>query len=215
MKNPYTFKTSVSLLVGLLVALTTGAFAQTPSGDVVIGSNTTWAAGSYQVNSLTVNNGATLAVGGGSTLSVTAGVTVTGNSNIVLQAVNTAAQVNGSWQGAGVTFNAATLQVDAGSSIVADGQGYLGSNSYLQPGAGPGGAPTGSSAGGSYGGLGGNGYVSVAPAAVYGSANTPTDLGSGGGSRCCSAVGGVGGGAIRLVLSGTLTNNGEIGRAHV
>jgi len=53
------------LLTGLLLAVSTDALAQT--GDVVIVSNTTWAAGQIQVNSLTVKNGATLTVGGGST----------------------------------------------------------------------------------------------------------------------------------------------------
>ena len=67
-----------------LLGLTTGALAQAPSGNVVISSNTTWASGSYQLTSLTVNGGATLTVGGGSTISVAAGVTVTANSAIVL-----------------------------------------------------------------------------------------------------------------------------------
>jgi len=40
------------------------------------------------------------------------------------------------------------------------------------------------------------------------SASAPTDLGSGAGVY--NAYGGVGGGAIRLIVSGTLTNNGII-----
>ena len=65
-----------------------------------------------------------MTVGGGSTVNVTAGVLVTANSSIILQSINTAAQVNGTWQGTGVTLNAASVQVDPGSSINADGQGY-------------------------------------------------------------------------------------------
>ena len=213
MKHPYTVTALVSLAVSLLLGLATAAFAQSPSGDVVISSNTAWAAGSYQLNSLVVNNGATLTVGGGSTLNVTVGITVTGSSNIVLQGANTAGQVNGSWQGAGVTLNAATVEVDAGSSINADGQGYL-AGSYGPPsvaGAGPGGGPAGASAGGSYGGVGGTGGANTGAAtAIYGSVTAPTDLGSGGGSRWSSGVAGSGGGAIRLMVSGTLTNNGTI-----
>ena len=93
--------------------------------------------------------------------------------------------------------------VNTGGSINADGQGYLAN-------AGPGGAPAGSSDGGSYGGLGGVGYGSPAAAPVYGSTTAPTDLGSGGGSRCCSTYPGVGGGSLTITVSGALTDNGVI-----
>jgi len=43
---------------------------------------------------------------------------------------------------------------------------------------------------------------------TYGSAPAPTDLGSGGGVY--NVYTGVGGGAIRLIVTGTLTNNGII-----
>src|SRR5271163_2794144 len=122
---------------------------------------------------------------------------------MVLQSINNAAQVNGTWQGAGVTLNAGSVEVDSGSSINADGQGYVAS-------AGPGGAPAGSSAGGSYGGIGGSGSGPTPAAPIYGSDTMPTDLGSGGGSRCCGAIAGLGGGAVRLIVSGTLTDNGII-----
>jgi RHS repeat-associated protein len=148
-------------------------------------------------NSITVQNAATLTVGGGSTISVTGSILVTGNSSMVLQSINNAAQVNGTWQGAGVTLNAGSVQVDAGSSINADGQGYLALD-------GPGAGPQGNSIGGSYGGLGGGQLTNL----TYGSASAPTDLGSGAGVY--NAYGGVGGGAIRLIVSGTLTNNGII-----
>ena len=148
-------------------------------------------------NSITVRNGAVMTVGGGSTVDVTAGVLVTANSSIILQSINNSAQVNGTWQGTGVTLNAASVQVDAGSSINADGQGYLAL-------AGPGAGPQGNENGGSYGGLGGGQPAST----IYGSATAPIDLGSGGGVYNAST--GVGGGAIRLIVTGTLTNNGII-----
>jgi hypothetical protein len=188
------FAASISALGPALMAQT---------GNVVISTNTTYPTGTYNLTSLSVMNGATLTIGGGSTVTVSGAVLVTANSNIVLQSINNAAQVNGSWQGAGVTLNSGSVQVDAGSSINADGQGYLASS-------GPGGAPSGSSAGGSYGGMGGSGDGPTAAGAIYGSNTTPTDLGSGGGSRCCGAIAGPGGGAIRLIVSGTLTNNGVI-----
>ena len=169
------------------------------------------AASNVQYNSLTVTNGALVTVGGGSTISVAGSVLVTQNSNIVLQGANTAALINGTWQGKGVTLNAGSVQVDAGSSINADGQGYVANS-------GPGGAPAQSSVGGSYGGLGGesngtspqNVYGPMAGGPLYGLATSPTDLGSGGGSRCCGSVAGSGGGAVRIIVSGTLTDNGVI-----
>ena len=45
---------------------------------------------------------------------------------------------------------------------------------------------------------------------IYGSPYTPADPGSGGSGGYLSGSGGAGGGAIRFVVSGTLTNNGTI-----
>jgi hypothetical protein len=73
-----------SICIAAVFVALTGISAQAQSGNVVINSNTTWAPGSYQLTSLTVNGGVTLTVGGGSTISVTAGVIVTANSAIVL-----------------------------------------------------------------------------------------------------------------------------------
>ncbi|MEO6922243.1 MAG: hypothetical protein ABI142_00300, partial [Bryocella sp.] len=191
-------KSALSAAVIAMVSI--GAHAQT--GDVLITTNTTWATGTYSLTSLAVQGGAVLKVSGGSTVTVSGAVAVTANSSIVLQSINNTAQVSGSWQGAGVTLNAGSVEVDAGSSINANGQGYVAN-------AGPGAAPGGSSAGGSYGGKGGTG-AGTAAVAIYGSLTAPVDLGSGGGSRCCGAVPGAGGGAVILVVSGTLTNNGII-----
>ena len=190
-------------LLFLFFALAIRSVAQSPSGNVVVSTNTTWAQGNYQVSSLTINSGATLTVGGGSMVSVTGAIVVTANSNLVLQAINNTAQVNGTWQGAGVSINAASVEVDAGSSINADGQGYVAS-------AGPGGAPAGSFDGGSYGGLGAvQEYPIALPLPVYGNATAPTDLGSGGDLES-NSTGAAGGGAVHLIVSGTLTVNGII-----
>ena len=155
------------------------------------------AGSSVQYNSLTVSNGATLTLGGGGTVTVAGAMLVTGNSTIVLQSANTSAQVNGVWAGVGDTIQAGSLEVDTGSSITADEQGYTASN-------GPGGAAAGTTIGGSYGGAGGGQVAST----IYGSSMVPVDLGSGGGSY--ESTGGTGGGAMHLVVSGTLTNNGVI-----
>ncbi len=192
-------------MVFLFLGSTLRGLAQAPTGNVIISTSTTWPTGTYQVTTLTVNSGATLTVGGGSSITVSGAILVTASSNIVLQSINNTAQVNGKWQGAGVTINAASVEVDSGSSINADGQGYLAN-------AGPGGAAVGSSDGGSYGGLGAvQQYHPIAPASpIYGSATAPIDLGSGGDFGSGNGAGGAGGGAIHLVVSGTLTNNGII-----
>jgi YD repeat-containing protein len=174
---------------------------------VIISSSATWPQGSYSLDSLTVNSGATLTIAGGSTLAVTGAVDVTANSSIVLQSANNSAQVNNLWSGVGVTITAATVEVDAGSTINADGQGYTGT--CTSPGNGPGGGLN-SAGGGSYGGVGGQNTAT----SVYGSQSAPVDLGSAGAGGvpfpgACSG-GGNGGGAIRLVSTGSLTNNGVI-----
>ena len=110
----------------------------------------------------------------------------------------------------GGAISAGTVQIDATSTITADSQGYVGSG-CSGPGAGPGGGLTNcnnAGNGGSYGGLGGG--PNQASETTYGSASAPTDLGSGGSGGYVSPVGGAGGGAIRLIVSGTLTNNGAI-----
>jgi len=158
-------------------------------------------------NSIAVTNGATLTIGGGANVTLTTGLTVGGNSTVIVQAENNSALVNGHWQGVGATINAANLQVDAGSAISADSQGYTGSCS--SPGRGPGGGVN-NAASGSYGGVGGYNPAT----STYGAQLHPLDLGSAGGgylSYMGYCYGGAsGGGAIRLVVPGTLTNNGVI-----
>lgn len=182
-----------------LVLLCAHGSAQTPVGsDPVVNGSTVWMSGIYNLNSLTVTNGAVLTIGGGSTITVTGEVLVQGNSSIVMASINNSAQVNGIWQGAGVSLKAGSVEVDGGSSINADGLGYL-------PGAGPGGGTGGyRNNGGSYGGAGGG----QASSTIYGSSTAPMDIGSGGDQY--PLYGGAGGGAIRLIVSGTLANYGSI-----
>jgi hypothetical protein len=175
-----------------LALLSSSAHAQ--SGDVVISSNTTWSENSYSLDSLRVESGGTLTVAGGSTVSVVGAVVVSGNSKILLQGKNATGQVAGEWAGVGVTIAAGSVQVDSGSRISADAQGYGTSM-------GPGGGDF-YMKGGTHGGSGLNNTT-----ATYGSYLAPTDLGSGGGAAGGTSAGG---GAIRLVVSGTLINNGMI-----
>lgn len=94
--------------------------------------------------------------------------------------------------------------IDDSSLVLADGLGY-GSNSG--PGAGVEGDGGG---GGGYGGSGANGSTAEG-GGVYGSLTEPVDFGSGGGrSPVFNTAGGVGGGAIRLTVDGTLLVDGSV-----
>ncbi len=88
------------------------------------------------------------------------------------------------------SLTALTITVEASAAISADGKGYA-------AGLGPAAGTTGY-VGGGYGGIGGNNS-----AVPYGSAVAPVDMGSGG-------SGAAGGGAIRMIVSGTLTVDGRI-----
>jgi hypothetical protein len=105
-------------------------------------------------------------------------------------------------------YGNATIQ--SGGGIIADAAGY-----------GPG---IGSSAGhyytyspyqcsgGGHGGFGGNALSNAVAggSAVYDSYNSPYYLGSGGGTYSSYSIGGAGGGAFQLTVSGTLQNDGVI-----
>jgi hypothetical protein len=81
---------------------------------------------------------------------------------------------------------------------------------------GPGGGVTGTvggdwGSGGGYGGFGADSTAGAKGGSVYGSLTEPVDWGSAGGScPSHSSVGGTGGGAVRLLVGGTLTVNGQI-----
>ena len=118
-------------------------------------------------------------------------------------------------------LQAQSLTVNSNGLIHSDGQGYTagaGGTGY-GPGGGQG-LDTGigyvSGAGGGYGGFGGE-RPPYLGGSRYGSASQPDQLGSAGGSGFVADVsfyglhlGGKGGGAMHLSVSGTLTNNGLI-----
>lgn len=118
---------------------------------------------------------------------------------------------------------AGALQLSSNSLIEVDGRGYLGG---CQPNNGNAAGRTlnfalgsVSSGGGSYGGLGGLWNVDGSINAVYGLANNPLPLGSGGGCRG-GTPGGNGGGSIRIIagaatIDGIVTANGNIGAGNV
>lgn len=119
-------------------------------------------------------------------------LTVTASSTLTLMSDLAASTT---FKGAKIT--ARNITVDGGSSISADMQGYdqniSGPGTAIYPG------------GASYGGAG----YSNTEDSTYGSATAPIDLGSSGPSVCCS-VNKNGGGAMRLVVAETFTNNGTV-----
>ncbi len=102
---------------------------------------------------------------------------------------------------------AGDLTVETGSALFADGRGHP---SGTGPGAGMGGPSFTCAAGGGHGGAGGRSRPDCNDApggACHGSITQPSDMGSGGG-RDNSALGGAGGGAIRLIIGGNFQHDG-------
>ena len=109
-------------------------------------------------------------------------------------------------EGSGVIINATNIDVAATAAISADGLGFR-----CNEGPGAGTFINDQGAGGSHGGTGGDGFS--APAApTYGSDSAPTSLGSGGAYNWggFDTYGGTGAGAIKLVVSDTLTVDGTV-----
>jgi large repetitive protein len=135
-------------------------------------------------------------------------ITVTG----MLRLANDATLTHRPRNEAGLVIDAAQVVIEAGSAIDVSGRGYLGGNrSGLgstgetldgQPGSAGG-------IGGSHGGLGGR-YAPATGATglVYGDLRRPVALGAGGGAW--AAVGGNGGGAVRIVASDAVIVDGAI-----
>jgi len=187
------------------------------NSEFILGGDTT----AVTVDSLSINNSSLLALVDSSALTVnnsfdldtSSSFTTTGSQTITVPSLNIRGGSTITWgpgsyshpdvlitenstlifDGA-VSLTCTNLTIDSGSSISADGRGYPAGQG---PGAGDGGA------GGSYGGRGG---IDSGP--TYGSAFAPTDLGSGGNGSLGEV--GAGGGAIRLIVSGTLSANGLV-----
>jgi hypothetical protein len=111
----------------------------------------------------------------------------------------------------GVELSVINLTVDAGSHVDGDHQGYhgvCGAGDGRGPGAGQSGGSSNSGSGGGYGGAGGPSDTQPG-GTTYGDENSPFELGSSGGSAD-NVCGEQGGGAIKIVASGTINNNGLI-----
>jgi hypothetical protein len=108
-----------------------------------------------------------------------------------------------------VVMYANTITIDG--TINGNGKGYLGTNGAGNgPGAGTSAGTVGGGAGHGGNGGGNNSGSYGQGGFAYGSIAQPTDFGSSGGGGGSSNIAGNGGGAVKLVASGTLTNNGNI-----
>ncbi len=114
-------------------------------------------------------------------------------------------------------LRAGTMTVNAGGLVTSNGLGYVGGDRDTYPdGLGPGGGHVGAAGyirggGAGYGGRGGDGDGIGWGGTTYGSMAQPTELGSGGASGNIAVekyAGGVGGGAMHIMITGTLTLNG-------
>ncbi len=155
---------------------------------------------------LTLTNGGDLDVAGNSTITVLGNLTVTGSSTL-----NVRGNYTSGTNGRGVNLTTGNFTLDAGSRVLADGQGYAGGNN----GGGASGTGTGGGAGGWNGGGGGYGGAGGAGSGgaggiTYGSNTAPVDLGSGGAGGNGARVGGFGGGAVFIRASDQMAVNGNV-----
>jgi hypothetical protein len=161
-----------------------------------VGTNTSWT--STGTVDLTVRGGAVVALPNAQGIG-----TLLVASNGWLRVTNQILTVTGN----------ATVQ--GGGGVIADSAGYVAGSG---PGAGK--YVSGTSGyiggGGGFGGYGAAGAVSSSPSVVpyggttYGSVDAPIHLGSGGGSYYSTAMGGAGGGAVHLNVTGVLQVDGRI-----
>lgn len=143
-----------------------------------------------------------------------------GSANLIINgggkitALSSSQTANGAY---GLTIQTSgNITISSGGIIDANSKGYLGSpNKNVAFGYGPGAGSYSYWGGGgaSHGGLGGFGANASTKPSLYGDANSPVDLGSGGGSNIgyCGVAsnGGVGGGAIKIIAN-NLINDGTI-----
>ena len=231
--NLYINKTTVTQSGNLSVSgnltITSGALNVTGttnniSGSLVLNS----AAINYSAANSTLDIGGSVAVnssgfsiGSASVTNISGSLTTSGTSTFNAAVVNvTGSTVIGSGgtlthnsaDVTGLIFKTPSFDLQSGAKIDISGKGFTGTNTK---GNGTGGGTgtrsdgNGGGGGGGYGGAGGAPQSSYAGGITYGSATEPRDLGSAGGAGY-AGVGGSGGGALKLIVSGTLNINGSI-----
>jgi hypothetical protein len=124
-------------------------------------------------------------------------------------------QANSTTQTVALNLNLGELTINEGGAIDVSGKGYKGGTGRQGNGYGPGGGLgiqnyAGGGAGhGGGGGSGGNSSYGGAGGDSYGSVSSPLTIGSGGGNGNYGN-GGSGGGAIKLIVNGGVSIEGEI-----
>ena len=207
---------AASLFAGLTPARGGNGYTRGGAGTVYTRAN------SQQTGQVLVDNGGKSGMGtslsGGESVSLTAQggaiVALSGSQTLGNLLVASNAWISFSNQQATVTVTGnATIQ--AGGGITSDGAGYAGgagpgagkSDSYAYTGGGGGYGGYGA-AGGNYGASGGG--TMAYGGTPYGSVTAPHDSGSGGGSYYARGLGGSGGGAVHLSVTGLLLLDGRI-----
>ncbi|MBN2685157.1 MAG: hypothetical protein JXR40_07745, partial [Pontiellaceae bacterium] len=160
-------------------------------------------------------------IGGGSTVTIHGDLNVMDESTLNAGCINRSGQIDGQWQGKGVTLTAWRITVASNATITASGNGYIGGSDGIGFGLGGGNATSSYASGGGHGGIGGAGQNgSPAGGPIFGSIRRPTEPGSGGGSAGSSGAGGAGGGALRIIaweqfhLDGALRADGGNGNSN-
>ncbi len=211
-------KNAFYVALSILIIFAQFTFPKIAKADTTLTNGQTITMGSTYTGNLTISSGTVTATATGTTagtnsFTVTGTLTINSGATLVLVSYANTNDSNSS----GVIINAANITNNG--TISADGKGFAGSTDYTGGnGKGTGGGKSGffGGGGGSYGGKGGKGYDGATGpgtedgGATYGSSSQPTYLGSGGGSGNTGIVAGSGGGAIKLIVSGTLTNDGTI-----
>ncbi|MBN2684204.1 MAG: hypothetical protein JXR40_02895, partial [Pontiellaceae bacterium] len=112
------------------------------------------------LSTLSLTEESSMSLAGGATLTVTQEISITGSSILTAEGAHVSEQVGGNWIGTGGTIVAGSVNIEAGSRISADAQGYAGGSGVDGIGKGPGGgnpreSSNDGSGGGGYGGIGG------------------------------------------------------------
>ncbi len=188
------------------------AGAPGPNDTLTITNGVATLSDPMQAAALTLGTGGTLTMSGWETLLTLTGGLIVDAGSVLTHAPcgKTADPLHR------VHIEAATIEVRAGGTVNVNGRGYLGGTCVVSgtgvAGYGPGGGMVNISGyGGSHGGVGGeNNHGGTAPL-PYDDLVSPLLPGSGGGSgTTLAAVGGTGGGTIRLAASDALTINGTV-----
>ncbi len=172
--------------------------------NATVSSQLTWGE-ALTVDSLTIADGGSLTLN--SDLIVNQTLTVESGGELVLLCDSTTGVTipigdpDGVPGGSGPTITATDILIEANASINADAQGFKRNGLMVVSG----------NAGGGYGGIGGNDNSGNSGGITYGTVEEPTVLGTAGSNASGQyAIPGAGGGAIKIVASGTITVNGSL-----